>query len=839
MPKSKKYLSENAVTQLSEHIQAAGGNEVFFVGAVNEDKIVTEVQVYARGNEFEAPALLQVAKQGEVVLHNHPSGTLRPSSADTGVASILGNDGIGFYIINNDASEVYVVVEPFAEKKTVPVSPESLGELLSQGSKIANNLEEYEYRPQQIEMMALVGESINENKLAIIEAGTGTGKTLAYLLPAILYAVANKERIVVSTNTINLQEQLINKDIPFLQKVLKDKFNAVLVKGRSNYACKRKLAEVDLEPDLFSDETGKQELVAVLEWAKKTSDGSKSELSFIPKPDVWEKVQSESDTSLKVKCPFYNECFFYAARRKAAVADILVANHHLLFADLAIRALIGASENAILPTYDRIILDEAHNIEDVATNYFGNRVTSLGVKRVINRLYLEKKGKEKGLLLYLSNKLNKSAKIIPYNDFIALQGKIEQDGIKAIKALNFILSAAMDQIFDAVANISRGDPTAGEVKLRLTGNVTSTPFWRESILAIVKKLVNEIRKVTTRLDGVLSKVEELQRKMPATLSLSIDVKAQLDRLDSIATNIEQTLLESDDLHVRWIEIKKGYGDINIVRLQSCPLNVAPILKKTVYEKFKNVVLTSATLAVQGNFNYLKTRLGLETYQADKLISAQLSAPFDYKKQTLVAIPVDVPEPNSPLFLDAIQEMIFESIQISEGRAFVLFTSYGLLNKVFFSLRKKINELGINVYKQGGENRHSLLQRFKEDVSSVLFATESFWEGVDVHGRSLESVIITKLPFKVPSEPIIEARIEALERDGRNAFLEYAVPQAAIKFKQGFGRLIRRKSDRGTVLILDKRVVQKNYGRVFLDSLPDCTRATGTRAEILQALREFY
>lgn len=839
MSKAKQYLSENAITQLREHIFDAGGNEVFFVGAVNKDKIVTEVQVYARGNEFEAPALLQVAKQGEVVLHNHPAGALRPSSADTGVASILGNDGVGFYIINNEATEVYVVVEPFAEKKTVPVSAESLQALLSQGSKIANNLEEYEYRPEQIEMMALVGQSINENKIAIIEAGTGTGKTLAYLLPAILYAVANKERIVVSTNTINLQEQLIYKDIPFLQKVLKEKFNAVLVKGRSNYACKRKLQEVDLDPDLFSDETGKQELIAVLEWAKKTGDGSKSELSFIPKPDVWEKVQSESDTSLKVKCPFYNECFFYVARRKAAVADILVANHHLLFADLAIRALIGASENAILPTYDRIILDEAHNIEDVATSYFGTRVTSLGVKRVINRLYLEKNGKEKGLLLYLSSKLNKFAKIIPYNDFIVLQGKIEQDGIKALKALNFTLAAAMDQIFDAVANISRGDPAAGEVKLRLTGNVTSTPFWRETILAIVKKLVNEIRKVTTRLDAVLAKVEELQRKMPATLSLSIDVKAQLDRLDTIATNIEQTMLESDDLHVRWIEIKKGYGNVNIVRLQSCPLNVAPILKKTVYDKFKNVVLTSATLAVQGNFNYLKNRLGLETYQADKLISAQLSAPFDYQKQTLVAIPVDVPEPNSALFLNAIQEMIFESIQISDGRAFVLFTSYGLLNKVFFALRKKINELGINVYKQGGENRHSLLQRFKEDVSSVLFATESFWEGVDVHGRSLESVIITKLPFKVPSEPIIEARIEAIEKDGRNAFLEYAVPQAAIKFKQGFGRLIRRKSDRGTVLILDKRVVQKSYGRVFLDSLPDCKRAVGTRAEVLQALREFY
>jgi len=321
--------------------------------------------------------------------------------------------------------------------------------------------------------------------------------------------------------------------------------------------------------------------------------------------------------------------------------------------------------------------------------------------------------------------------------------------------------------------------------------------------------------------------------------LTIDLQAQLDRLDSAANDIEHILLEQDEAHVRWVEVKIGYKGAQMVRLQSSPLDVAPILKETVYEKFKSILMTSATLTVEGRFDYLKNRLGLNAVAPDKILERQLDAPFDYETQTLVAIPTDVPEPNSPSFVNEITELIFKSVQISQGRAFVLFTSYGLLYKLYNALKPRIETLGFNVYKQGQENRHRLLERFRDDKSSVLFATDSFWEGVDVHGEFLEMVIITKLPFRVPTEPIVEARVEAIERGGGNAFLEYTVPQAAIKFKQGFGRLIRRKTDRGAVLILDKRVIQKRYGRVFLNSLPKCRTVSGSSVDILDELEKFY
>ena len=420
-----KYFSEEAISQLREQIQLAGGNEVFFVGYVTK-KQVEAVEVYARGNEFETPALLQVANQGDVVIHNHPSGGLRASSADTHVASILGNDGIGFYIVNNDVSNVYVMVEPFQKKEIVPVNVEPLSLLLAPDGKISRKLDSYEHRHQQIEMMSVVGKAFNEDRIALIEAGTGTGKTLAYLLPAIMYSLENKERVVISTNTINLQEQLIAKDLPFLQSVLERKFNAVLVKGRTNYACKRKLIEVSQNPDLFSDDDEQTGMAAILDWAKSTKSGSKSDLNSIPRSDVWEKIQSESDTSLKVKCPFYDECFFYNARRGAASADVLVANHHLLFSDLALRALRGASENAVLPTYERIIFDEAHNIEEVATSYFGTGISYLGLQRMLRKLYQKKGSKELGLLAFLSGKITRLGRAIPHEKFVKMQRMIQK-----------------------------------------------------------------------------------------------------------------------------------------------------------------------------------------------------------------------------------------------------------------------------------------------------------------------------------------------------------------------------------------------------------------------------
>ncbi|MFQ5674321.1 MAG: ATP-dependent DNA helicase, partial [bacterium] len=375
-----------------------------------------------------------------------------------------------------------------------------------------------------------------ENKIAIAEAGTGTGKTLAYLLPAIRYAVENQERMVVSTNTINLQEQLINKDLPFLKGILTTEFKAVLVKGRSNYACKRKLSEADQDLDLFSEDSQKSELKTILDWAKSTLDGSKSDLNIEPRNDTWEKIQSESDTSLKTKCPFYNECFFYAARRRAAVADILVANHHLLFSDLAVRAALGASENAILPTYDRIILDEAHNIEEVATNYFGTRVTFLGLLRMLGKLYRKKDDEEKGLLIYLSGKLTKVARHIPHEDFLKTQTAIQDQGLAAVEHIRVILTETMEKIYDVVRGLQETVSQYDEIKLRLVPEIIEDSQWQEEVISPAKELVLEMRRFTAKLNQVLSKVEAIQMKVgPAVLSLTIDLQAQLDRLDMTAT----------------------------------------------------------------------------------------------------------------------------------------------------------------------------------------------------------------------------------------------------------------------------------------------------------------
>ena len=828
----------NVINSLRDYIKEAGGNEIFLVGHLNGDVLVESIEVYARGNEFEAPALMQVAKQGNVVIHNHPSGTLRPSHADTHVASILGNDGIGFYIVNNDVSNVYVVVEPFAEKEVVPVDPTPLIKLIGKQGLISKKLESYEYRLQQIQMIESICQAINEDKITFVEAGTGTGKTLAYLLPAITYAVNNKERCVVSTNTINLQEQLINKDLPFLQSILKSKFEAVLVKGRTNYGCKRKLAEAEKELDLFSEEGEKAELKAIVEWAKSSKDGSKSDLNFVPRVEVWEKIQSESDTSLKTKCPFYNECFFYTARRKAASADILVANHHLLFSDLAVRAIHGSSENAVLPSYERIIFDEAHNIEEVATNYFGVGITYLGVLRILNKLYLRKDREDKGLLPFLSGKLTKFARGIPHEKFLKAQKFIQEEGISALENLKFFLIETMEQIFYTVQGLR--DSEFGEIKLRLTSDLVRSQQWQDKILFSIKKLVQLMRKFTANLHYVLRDLEVLESKLGPTVgSLTIDLQAQLERLDAAAKTIDHVLLQSDEENIRWIEVKHGYKESTIVRLRSSPLEVAPIMKETVYSNFKNVILTSATLTVEGRFEYIKNRIGLDLMESERILELSLPAPFDYMKQVLVVIPNDIPDPRDKQFVEALPNLILRSVEITEGRAFVLFTSYGLLNLMYNQLQFAIEELGFNVYKQGQENRHRLLERFKEDTTSVLFATNSFWEGVDVHGEALESIIITKLPFKVPSEPVIEARVEAIERRGGNAFLEYTVPQAAIKFRQGFGRLIRRKSDRGSILILDKRVIQKSYGRIFLNSLPECHIISGPTSEVFQKLEFFF
>lgn len=834
----KSYLGDEAVFFMRHEIRVAGGNEVFFVGKVNSEGMVENVYVAARGNKGMVPAITNQVHTGDAVIHNHPSGGLQPSDADAVIASRLGNEAIAFYIVNNYVSEIYVVVEPQKQKQIVKLAPEKLADFLGEKGPLAQRLENYEERAPQQAMLKHVAEAFNENKIAVIEAGTGTGKTLAYLLPAIEWSVRNRERTVIATGTINLQEQLINKDIPLLQEAHDLKFRAVLVKGRTNYACRRKLLEVSTQLDMFTDASQQNELQMIVEWAQKTTDGSKSDLGFIPNEMVWEKIQSESDTTLRAKCPFYNECFFYNARRRAATADILVANHHLLFADLAVRSeSAGNSEVAVLPKYNRIILDEAHDIEDVASSYFGAATSYHAFLRVLHKLYRLKDGKTIGLLPFALGKLQKESHKLTDALFKKFYERIEGLCWPSLQNVEYHLRELMERLFVWGAK-QRKDEYA-EIKLRLKPSVTREAFFQDILQKQAKPFLNALQACAeelAKLNPLFDSAENMIGEEAA--SLAIDINAQTNRLLEMRDKLEQVLFKNDEKTVRWLELKESrFG--NIVRLYSAPLNISELMQKAVFKAFPTVIMTSATLAVGKSFQFLEERLGLRGLEEQRRITIKLDSPFDYERQVLVAIPTDIPAPTEGSYTRALKELLARTLDLSQGRAFILFTAYGLLNQVYNQLAPELSAKGMLVLKQGGENRHRLLERFKAQVGSVLFGTDSFWQGVDVHGEALECVIIPRLPFRVPTEPIIEARVEAIDKAGGNSFMEFSVPQAVIKFKQGFGRLIRRKSDFGVIAIFDNRIATKFYGKLFMESLPECRIAGGASEEVFEEMKKFY
>ncbi|HLO24806.1 MAG TPA: DEAD/DEAH box helicase, partial [Geobacteraceae bacterium] len=400
-----RYFSEKALLQMRGEIDEAHGNEVFFLGRTDESKLVVEVEPLARGNRDAVAAILVATSFGDVVIHNHPSGNLTPSPADIDIASILGNQGVGFYIIDNTAERCYQAVAPFKRITAERLCFPEIERWYAPGGLLATHLKDFEYREEQSRMAFAVAEAFNEDRVAMIEAGTGTGKSLAYLLPALLWSVRNRERVVISTNTINLQEQLTKKDIPFLRKHCGHEFRAVLVKGRSNYLCKRKLEGVESEPALIRDE-GAAELEAIVAWSRTTADGCRGDLSFIPRNEVWEEVCCEADQCNRVKCPHYAHCFFYSARREAAGADLLIVNHALLMADVAVRQETGYGTMAILPPFERLIFDEGHHLEDVATGYLSSQTSRQGLLRILGRLQHPKKP-QRGLLPQLSSQLSR------------------------------------------------------------------------------------------------------------------------------------------------------------------------------------------------------------------------------------------------------------------------------------------------------------------------------------------------------------------------------------------------------------------------------------------------
>lgn len=828
-------FTEKAAQTLRTEIAAANNNEVFFLGRTDESRVVIEVEALARGSRDAVAAIMISVSFGDVVIHNHPSGNLTPSQADLEIAAVLGNQGVGFYIVDNSVGHCYQAVSPFVRKKLDYLSlPEIEAHFVADGV-IAANLPGYEQRTEQTRMAFAVAEAFNGDRVTMIEAGTGTGKSLAYLLPAALWAKRNKERVVISTNTLNLQEQLTRKDIPFLQKHAGLQFKAVLIKGRGNYLCRRKLNAHREEPGLFPEEA--TELQAIISWSESTPSGCRDDLGFIPKDEVWEELCCEGDQCSRTKCRHYRKCFFYNSRREAAGADILVVNHALLMVDLALRQQTGFTSTAILPPFQRLIIDEAHHLEDAATSQLSSQVTRQGLLKLLAKLQHPRKA-QRGLLPQLSAMLSRDTPLEFDDLYLQISKLLEEQLLQRLPPLAERISKDIDAIVLALSgHLHPADGAKGEQKLRITPTVYATDFWGESqerITSLATSLAEYAAALGKLLRAVTALPEKPLERMSGTL---VDLKGLKGRLEGYIEALQHFVGHGEDV-CRWFEVRRGGRGV-VLRICSSPLDVAPTIKTVLFDQLRSVILTSATLAVGDRFDYLARRTGISLLPQVRVTELLLHSPFDYRKQAFAGVPSDMPEPTGREFAAAAAEFILKSIEISRGRAFLLFTSYELLKRIHQQLAPRIEALGLHAWRQGDANRHQLLASFRSTPGSVLFGTDSFWEGVDVQGEALELVIMTRLPFRVPTEPILEARTEYITASGGDPFMEYTVPQAVIKFKQGFGRLIRSRMDRGVVLILDSRVLSRNYGRIFLKSLPDVEVVAADGDAVLQRLQQFF
>jgi len=599
---------------------------------------------------------------------------------------------------------------------------------------------DYEYRPSQVRMANRVSRAFKDQKNLIIEAGTGTGKTLAYLLPAIEL----KQRIIISTGTKNLQEQIFYKDIPFAREKLDYDFEPVIIKGRGNYLCIRKLP-ASQHMGLF---TGKREIDLynrVLEWSRETETGDIAEAGNLPeKLPFWQEINARKETCLGSKCPYFNSCFITKLRRKASKADIIVVNHYLLFADRAVRK---GGYGEVLPEYKYLILDEAHLIESIAANYFGNRLSSYQIKEIGTDIRKEARKSD-----VKSENLNEKLSDVEYNsesffnEFSTIKDKMRIDGLKQSR------------------------------KIREKSNLLSS----------------SIADLSSVLQGLAKKKEDLE----PLLYRSYDLNEQLKMI----------MEENRDDHVYWAEQRRWLVSIN-----RTPLIVSDLLKENLFDHLNSAVLTSATLTVAGRFDFLMNRVGLQNAN-----TAIMPSEFDYRSKALLYIPTDMPLPSEENFYEEMSARVQEILKITGGRAFVLFTSFSGMERTYENLRSQ-NEFNLLV--QGESSKGDLIDRFKKGKRMVLLATMSFWQGVDVQGEDLSCVIIDKLPFSVPTEPVVSATIEYIKSEGGKPFVSYQLPVAVTMLKQGLGRLIRHKNDYGIAAVMDKRLLTRRYGQVFLKSLP--------------------
>lgn len=737
-------------------------------------------------------------------------GTIGAQLAAKGLADADETFGVLFSRSKDDRP-----LKPLVTKR--PLDVEALANDLSPEGRFAKEFPGFEYRPEQVTMLRAVAQAFNDSGVLLVEAGTGTGKSLAYLLPAVKWAAENNDRVVISTNTINLQDQLAYKDIPDLRAVLKDEFRSTVLKGRSNYLCRRRLDTLRRQDSHTLDEI--RVLAKVLAWLPSTTTGDVAELTLTQgEMRVWTRLASDPEHCTVERCAHRpDKCFFWIARERAEAAHLVIVNHALLLSDMAL-------ENRVLPEFKYLIVDEAHHLEARATDALAFEAS----RASLDQLFRFTGSERGGLLANLSARLRHSAiGGQAQREFQRLLDETAQEADHAQHGSYDFYNVL--ETFLAHQEESPGEAEGtNDRQFRLTPSRRMQPEW-SAVEIEWDNLNTKFVKLRENLEKVYSAWQEADdAEIPDYDDLTQDLLFAVRRVRETHTNLQSTIAEPRGTSIYWTSVNKNTGDIG---LHAAPLHVGEILQRDLFSTRETVILTSATLSIGNSFSYSKNRLGIGEW-ADELA---VGSPFDFEQAALVYVPSDIPEPGQPGYQKAVEGALADLLKATRGRALVLFTSHSQLQHTYRSIARKLEEDDILVLAQGLDgSRRQVLDTFKTQERMALFGTRSFWEGVDVVGEALSCLAITRLPFSVPSDPIFSARAETFD----DPFGQYAVPEAVLRFRQGFGRLIRSKTDRGVVVVLDKRLLTKSYGKLFVESLPPCTKQQGPLKELPKRAAEW-